>query len=145
MEQKALERLEAKTPEEAIIEQIARDFNLAPFTAKTQFEQMRRYFERDLGLERDVGEMTYLAVSVEAPPGRPVTQCQQVPVKLTLDSADDLEAMHHGVAALRRSKTQRLTREAQAQGASEAQFCRKKLLDRICNAIPTRGYHIRTE
>ena len=46
MEQKALERPEAKTPEEAIIEQIARDFNLAPFTAKTRFEQMRRYFER---------------------------------------------------------------------------------------------------
>jgi hypothetical protein len=117
MEQEAVERLEAKSPEEAIIEQIALDFNLAPFMAKTQFEQMRRYFERYLGLERDVGEMTFLAVSAEAPPGRPVTQCQQVPVNLTLDSPDDLQAMHHGVGALRRSKIQRLTREAQDQGA----------------------------
>jgi hypothetical protein len=117
MKQEAIERLEAKSPEEAIIEQIARDFNLAPFMAKTQFEQMRRYFERYLGLERDVGEMTFLAVSAEAPPGRPVTQCHQVPINLTLDSPDDLQAMRHGVAALRRSKIQRLTREAQDQGA----------------------------
>lgn len=117
MEQEAIERLEAKSPEEAIIEQIAQDFNLAPFMAKTQFEQMRRYFERFLGLERDVGEMTILAVSVEAPPGRPLTECQQVPVNLTLNSPDDLEAMRHGIGALRRGKIQRLTREAQDQGA----------------------------
>jgi hypothetical protein len=117
MEQEAVERLEAKSPEEAIIEQIARDFNLAPFMAKTQFEQMRRYFERYLGLERDVGEMTFLAVSAEASPGCPVTRCQQVPVNLTLESPDDLQALRHGVAALRRSKIQRLTREAQGQGA----------------------------
>jgi hypothetical protein len=128
MEQEAVERLEAKSPEEAIIEQIARDFNLAPFMAKTQFEQMRRYFERYLGLERDVGEMTFLAVSAEAPPGRPVTQCQQVPVNLTLDSPDDLQAMRHGVAALRRSKIQRLTREAQDQGALLAQEDLARLL-----------------
>jgi hypothetical protein len=44
MEPEAVERLEAKSPEEAIIERIAQDFNLAPFMAKTQFEQMRRYF-----------------------------------------------------------------------------------------------------
>jgi hypothetical protein len=109
--------LEAKSPEEAIIEQIVRDFNLAPFMARTQFEQMRRYFERYLGLERHVGEMTFLAVSVDAPPGRAMTECEQVPVNLTLDSPDDLEALRHGVAALRRSKIQRLTREAQDQGA----------------------------
>jgi transposase len=117
MEEQAIERLETKSPEEAIIERIVRDFNLAPFMARTQFEQMRRYFERYLGLERDVGEMMFLAVSAEAPPGRPMAECEQVPVNLTLDSPDDLEALRHGVAALRRSKIQRLTREAQAQGA----------------------------
>ena len=46
MEQDAIERLQAKSPEEAIIEQISRDFRLAPFMAKTQFEQMRKYFEQ---------------------------------------------------------------------------------------------------
>ena len=117
MEQDAIERLQAKSPEEAIIEQISRDFNLAPFMARTQFEQMQRYFERYLGLQRDVGQMTFLAVSAETPPGSAVTDCPRIAVTLTLDSPDDLEALRTGVAALRRSKIQRLTVEAQEQGA----------------------------
>jgi hypothetical protein len=117
MEQSAIERLQAKSPEEAIIEQISRDFNLAPFMARTQFEQMRLYFERYLGLERDVGQMTFLAISGDTPPGRPIVECQRVPINLTVDGSDDLEALRHGVARLRRSKIQRWTREAQDQGA----------------------------
>jgi len=67
MEQSAIERLQAKSPEEAIIEQISRDFNLAPFMARTQFEQMRRYFEQYFELARDVGQMTFLALSGDNP------------------------------------------------------------------------------
>lgn len=117
MEEKAVERLRAKTPEAAIIERISHDFNLAPFMAKTQFEQMRRYFEEHLGLERDIGQMTFMAVSGEVPPGRPMKESKQIAVTLTVDSEDDLEAIRHGIGALRRVKIQRLTREAQEQGA----------------------------
>lgn len=117
MEQEAVERLAAKTPEEAIIERIGRDFNLAPFMARTQFEQMRRYFEEYLGLERQVGQMTFLAVSADTPPGRPLAECQRVAITLTMECEDDLEALRCGVAALRQGKIQRLTREAQEQGA----------------------------
>lgn len=117
MEEAVLNRLAAKSPEEAIIEQISRDFNLAPFMARTPFEQMRRYFERYLGLQRDVGEITFLAVSANEPPGQAVERCERVAITLTLESEDDLEALRYGVAALRRSKIQRLTREAHEQGA----------------------------
>jgi hypothetical protein len=117
MEQEAVERLAAKTPEEAIIERIGRDFNLAPFMARTQFEQMRRYFEEYLGLERQVGQMTFLAVSADTPPGRPIAECQRVAITLTIECEDDLEALRCGVAALRQGKIHRLTREAQEQGA----------------------------
>ena len=117
MEHDAIERLQAKSPEEAIIEQISRDFNLAPFMARTQFEQMQRYFEQYLGLQRDVGQMTFLAVSAETPPGRPVADCSRVAITLTLDHPDDLVALQSGTAALRRSKIQRLTVEAHEQDA----------------------------
>jgi hypothetical protein len=117
MEQRAVERLQAKSPEEAIIERIGQDFNLAPFMARTQFEQMRKYFEQYLGLERDVGQMTFLAVSADTPPGRSISECKRLAINLTLDCADDLEALVGGVGALRRSKIRRLTREAQDQGA----------------------------
>jgi hypothetical protein len=117
MEESAVERLRAKTPEQAIIERIGRDFNLAPFMAKTQFEQMRRYFEEYLDLKRDVGQMTFLAVSGDTPPGRPIAESKRVAITLTVDSEDDLEAMQQGMGALRRGKILRLTREAQEQGA----------------------------
>ena len=117
MEANAIERMEAKSPEEAIIERIGHDFNLAPFMARTQFEQMRRYFEQYLGLKRDIGQMTFLALSGEVPAGRPVKESKRVAINLTIDSADDLEAFREGVGVLRRGKIQRWTREAQGQGA----------------------------
>jgi biotin operon repressor len=116
MEQNAIERLEAKSPEEAIIDQISRDFNLGPFMARTHFKQMQKYFQRYFGVNRDVGQMIFLALSADNPPGKPVKSCKRVAVTLTLDCADDLEALRRGVAALRRSKIRRLTREAQAHG-----------------------------
>ena len=99
MEHSVIERLQAKSPEEAIIEQISRDFNPAPFMAKTQFEQMK-YFEQYFELARGVGQMTFLALSVDNPPGRLIAECKRVAVTLTVDSADDLEALRHGIAEL---------------------------------------------
>jgi biotin operon repressor len=135
MDESAIERLQAKSPEEAIIEQISRDFNLAPFMARTQFEQMRRYFEHYLGLERDVGQMTFLAISGDTPPGRPIAESKRVPINLTMDGPDDLEALRHSVAALRQGKIQRLTQEAQEQGALLTQEDLARLLCTSCSTI----------
>ena len=145
MDENAIERLQAKSPEEAIIEQIGRDFNLAPFMARTQFEQMRRYFERYLGLERDVGQMTFLAISGDTPPGRPVAESERVPINLTVDGPDDLEVLRHGVAALRQSKIQRLTEEAQEQGALLTQEDLARLLCTSCSTIKRDIAQLRTE
>lgn len=128
MEQNAIERLAAKSAEEAIIDQISRDFNLAPFMARTQFQQMQSYFERYLGLPRDIGQMTFLAVSADSPPGQPVSACQRKAVTLSLDSPDDLVALGQSLAELRRQKIQRLTQEAQEQGALLTQEDLSRLL-----------------
>jgi hypothetical protein len=61
--------------------------------------------------------MTSLAVSADTPPGRSLPDCPRIAITPTLDSPDDLEALRLGVAALRRSKIQRLTVEAYEQGA----------------------------
>lgn len=128
MEPAVIARLQAKSPEEAIIEQISRDFNLAPFMARTQFKQMQQYFAQYFELTREVGQLSFLAVSADSPPGRAIGACKRVTVRLTLDSADDLEALSQGVATLRRGKIQRLTREAQEQGALLSQEDLARLL-----------------
>jgi len=145
MEEQAVERLENKSPEEAIIEQIGRDFNLAPFMARTQFEQMRRYFEHYLGLERDVGQMTFLAISGDTPPGHPIAESKRVPINLTVDSPDDLVALRHGVAALRQGKIQRLTQEAQDQGALLTQEDLARLLCTSRSTVKRDVAHLRAE
>jgi biotin operon repressor len=145
MEERAVGRLEAKSPEEAIIEQIGRDFNLAPFMARTQFEQMRRYFEHYLGLERDVGQMTFLAISGDTPPGRPIVESRRVPINLTVDSPDDLVALRHGIAALRQSKIQRLTQEAQEQGALLTQEDLARLLCTSRSTVKRDIAHLRAK
>ena len=148
-----IERLPAKSPKEAIVEQISRDFNLAPFMARTQFSQMQQYFGQYYDLAREVGQMTFLAVSADSPPGWAMGECKRVAVTLTLDNPDDLEAWRQGVAALRRSKIQRLTREAQEQGALLSQEDLARLLcasrstvkrdiarlPRVGLDVPTRG------
>lgn len=145
MEQKGIDRLQAKSPEEAIIEQISRDFNLAPFMARTQFEQMQRYFEEYYKLERDVGQMTYVALSGEVPPGHPVAESKRVAIQLTLDSPDDLVAWDKGIAELRRSKIQRLTQEAQEQGALLTQEDLARLLCTSRSTIKRDIAHLRAE
>jgi len=145
MEEQAVERLEAKSPEEAIIEQISKDFNLAPFMARTQFEQMRRYFEHYLGLKRDVGQMTFLAISGDTPPGRPIAESTRVPINLTVDSADDLVALRDSVATLRRGKIQRLTQEAQEQGALLTQEDLARLLCTSRSTVKRDIAHLRAE
>jgi hypothetical protein len=61
--------------------------------------------------------MTFLAVSADTPPGRSLPDCSRIAIILTLDSPDDLESLRLGISALRRHKIQRLTVEAQEQGA----------------------------
>jgi len=128
MEQQVIERMETKTAEEAIINQISRDFNLAPFMARTYFQQMQHYFERYLHLERDIGQMSFLAVSADSPPGQALAASQRVAISLTLDCADDLVALGQGTASLRRRKIERLSQEAREQGALLSQEDLARLL-----------------
>ena len=126
--------------EQEVIERISGDSNLAPFMARTQFKQMRQYFEQYLGLKRDVGQMTFLAVSADTPPGRPIAQSKRVAITLAMDSVDGLEALRHGVGAVRRSKIQRLMREAQEQGTLLTQdawlACCAQIVRRSSGTLP---------
>lgn len=65
-----------------------------------------------------VGQLIFLAVSAEEPAGKPLTQCQKVTVRLTLDAgADDQEVRWRlGLDGVRRARVLRLCVEAREQG-----------------------------
>jgi len=74
MEEEGVERPEATSAEEVIIEQIAQDVNLTPFTAKIRLEQMHRYFQRFLSLELGVAEGSLCGWHTE----RPLLACTEM-------------------------------------------------------------------
>ena len=77
-------RLAAKDAESAIVARICEDFNLTPVLARAHYEQMARYFAEYGQVPARPGELCYLAVAVEEPPGKPIAACRKLQVRLEL-------------------------------------------------------------
>jgi hypothetical protein len=110
-------RLAAKDAESAIVARICEDFNLTPVLARAHYEQMARYFADFGDMAVHPGELCYLAVASEEPPGKPIIACRKVQVALELASVEDREVLRDkGLAAMRQGRLARLARQAQVQG-----------------------------
>jgi hypothetical protein len=90
-------RLAAKDAESAIIARIGEDFNLTPVLARAHYEQMARYFSEYGAVPARPGELCYLAVDAEEPPGKAIVLCRKVQVRLELTAPEDLEALRTAV------------------------------------------------
>ncbi|HET6917973.1 MAG TPA: DUF1670 domain-containing protein [Jiangellaceae bacterium] len=111
-------RLAAKDAESAIVARICEDFNMTPVLARAHFEQMARYFSDFGHMALQPGELCYLAVASEEPPGKPIIACRKVQVGLELATPEDHEVLRgEGLAAMRQQRLARLARQAQVQGA----------------------------
>jgi hypothetical protein len=110
-------RLAAKDAESAIVARICEDFNLTPVLARAHYEQMARYFTEFGHMALQPGELCYLAVASDEPPGKPILACRKVQVALELGTADDQRVLRaEGLAAMRQQRLARLARQAQVQG-----------------------------
>src|SRR5215217_4628800 len=85
-------RLAAKDAGSAIVARICEDFNMTPVLARAHFEQMARYFSDFGHMALQPGELCYLVVASEEPPGKPIIACRKVQVSLELVTPED-----HGV------------------------------------------------
>jgi Protein of unknown function (DUF1670) len=110
-------RLAAKDAESAIVARICEDFNLTPVLARAHYEQMARYFAEFGRMALQPGELCYLAVASDEPPGKPIVACRKVQVSLELATPEDHEVLRvEGLAVMRRQRLARLARQAQVQG-----------------------------
>ncbi|MBX2992428.1 MAG: DUF1670 domain-containing protein [Bacteroidetes bacterium] len=112
------DRLQSKTVRQSIITNIAKDFNLTRILAEAYFNQISDYFLRHAELTLSTGQLQYLAVEENEPPGKPIALCRKVPVRLTLHNADEDLAVYKksGLRGLREHKITRVTNEAIDQG-----------------------------
>lgn len=118
MQNHEIERLKSKNYQEAIIQNICRDFNMSPIIANAYYKQMEKYFEEHLQTKLRPGQIVYEATSKEEPSGKTIKLCLKKAVILTLNGGEDLEALEkEGLSACRRKRIVRLSDEASSQGA----------------------------
>lgn len=118
MQNHEIERLKSKNYQEAIIQNICRDFNMSPIIANAYYKQMEKYFEEHLQTKLRPGQVAYEATSKEEPSGKTIKLCLKKAVVLTLNGGADLEILEkEKLADCRRARIVRLAEEANSQGA----------------------------
>jgi len=112
------DRLKTKSIKNAIINNIARDFNLTPILAEAYFSQIKGYFTEHVQLNLTSGQVHYLAVDDREPAGKPIQLCRKKSVSLTLHNPDEDLTIYKskGLSGLRQHRLLRITKEAIEQG-----------------------------
>lgn len=114
-----INRLKSKNAQNAIIQRLARDFNLTPIIAEAFYQQFIQYFNEHSNIKLSSGEIAYEAVSALEPAGKHIRIAKKITVRLKLiDLNTDLDALaNFGLAGIRRHRLARITRQAYDQGA----------------------------
>jgi len=120
--QNEFERLMEKTPLHTIQVELQAGYNLSPIEAQVLARRVQQLVEEQLGTSRAPGEITYQAIAVGEPPGKPLRQCRKVPVHLTVIGDNDAAVWASaGPHVLRRVRVKRLVYEALVQGGALSQ------------------------
>jgi AraC-like DNA-binding protein len=110
-------RLADKSTLHTIQVELQRGYNLSPVEAQVLAQRVEQLVDEQAGSARQLGQISYQAVALEEPAGKPLSQCRKVTVHLTLIAEEDIEVWaSQGPEALRRLRVRRLVYEAQLQG-----------------------------
>ena len=120
--QQSANRLIEKTALHAIQVELQQGYNLSPVEAHVLAQRVQQLVDEQTGFSRQPGQVTYQAIAVDEPPGRPLKQCRKVPVHLTLIAEEDAHVWAtQGSVTLRRLRVHRLTYEALMQDGALSQ------------------------
>lgn len=115
-------RLFEKTPLLGLQVELQQGYGLSPVEALALARRVQDLVDERTGLARRPGQITYQAIAVDEPPGKPLRLCRKVPVHLTLvDEGDAQTWTDQGAHTLRELRIQRLVYEALAQGGALSQ------------------------
>jgi AraC-like DNA-binding protein len=115
-EQKA-RRLAGKSRLDGIQVELQQGYNLSPVEAQVLARRVQQLVDEETGTARQPGQVSYQAIAVGEPAGKPLAACRKVPVHLSLVVEEDSQVWaRQGPQALRRLRVQRLVYEALLQG-----------------------------
>lgn len=136
MDENYFSRQELKDPESAVIFEISKRFNLTPILAQAYYQEIKGLFEEHFKAPKVAGVIMFEAIRKEDPPGKKLSECHRIPVRLTLDMAEDLETYKQiGLKAMRQARILRLASEAYEQGALLTQEDLSRLLSSSLNTV----------
>ena len=121
-DRKRIRRLTEKTTLHAIQVELQQGYNLSPVEAQVLARRVQQLVDEQTGFARQPGQITYQAIAIDEPAGKPLKQCRKVPVHLTLSAPDDAHVWAgEGARALRCLRVHRLTYEAMMQEGALSQ------------------------
>lgn len=136
MDKNYFDRQELKDPESAVVAEISERFNLTPILARAYYDEIKGLFEEHFKVPREQGVIVFEAIRRKDPPGKKLSECRRIPVRLTLDMVGDLETYkERGLRAMRQARILRLTSEAYEQDALLTQEDLARLLSSSVNTI----------
>lgn len=114
-------RLAVKTQDRALLTALQHEFNYSPFESRAVLETVKDIYMAQLRTPDTLkpGQMIVLAISADEPPGKPLKECQFVPIVVTVHAPEDQQlrqrAGRQGVARVRQAQLTRVAWEAMAQ------------------------------
>ena len=102
-------RLTDKSTLHTIQVELQRGYSLSPVEAQVLAQRVEQMVEEQARSGRQGGQVSYQAVALEEPAGKPLSQCRKVSVDLTLVAEEDMEVWAgQGPEVLRRLRVRRL-------------------------------------
>jgi hypothetical protein len=121
-DQATVDRLTEKSSLHGIQVELQQGYNLSRVEAQALARRVQEMVDERAGMARQAGQITYQAIAVNEPPGKPLALCRRVPVQLTVFADDDGELWaKEGPVVLRQVRVHRLTYEALLQGGALSQ------------------------
>lgn len=115
-------RLIEKSTLHAIQVELQQGYNLSPVEAMVLAQRLQQLVDEQSGWSRQPGQITYQAIAMDEPPGKPLSLCRKVPVHLTVMAEHDAQLWAlEGPVAVRRVRVHRMTYEALMQGGALSQ------------------------
>lgn len=112
-----VKRLTGKTRLHRIQVELQQGYNLSPVEAQVLARRVQQLVDEETGTARQPGQVSYQAIAIGEPAGKPLAACRKVAVHLSLVTEEDGQVWaSQGSQALRRLRVQRLVYEALLQG-----------------------------
>ena len=120
--QRSANRLLEKTMLHTIQVELQAGYDLSPVEAQVLARRVQQLVDEQTGFARQPGQITYQAIAINEPPGKPLKECRKVPVHLTLIADGDVQVwVTKGQKSLRLLRVHRIIYEAPMQGGALSQ------------------------